>query len=100
MQPALFDSLVLKMAAVKKTLGLGGASSGHITNLKQSIFFLSISMTLLNTAATFYANFATASKHREIKMTSGFSVTKTFFFAADVQSKLHRVDNTLILSLI
>ncbi len=28
----------------KKKLGLGGASSGHITNLKQSIFFLLISM--------------------------------------------------------
>ncbi len=33
----MFASLVLLMAAAKRKEGLTGASSGHITNLKQSI---------------------------------------------------------------
>jgi hypothetical protein len=36
--PALFVSLVLSMAAAKKSHGIGGASSGHTTNLNQSTF--------------------------------------------------------------
>jgi len=40
----LFASLVLLMAAAKKEEEASSASSGHITNLKQSIFWLLISM--------------------------------------------------------
>ena len=51
---ALFTSLVLSMAAATKKRKeeaypwKAGASSGHTTNLKQSIWRLSISMAILH----------------------------------------------------